>query len=128
MDYLLSMDYVVPAIIIGAIAGLIIGLPDAIEEWKAFKKKERAKRKKQEQKAKGFISYHTPKKKRTLAEILTPWRRRLTTRQGLVELAIGIFAGALLFAFFALLCWIIFSLFDFVFSLIFSLIYGPLPD
>lgn len=118
MDYLLSMDYVVPAIIIGAIAGLIIGLPDAIEEWEKWKKKDSAKRKKQAQKEKGFIAYHTPKKKRTLAEILTPWRRRLTTRQGLVELAIGIFAGALLFAFFALLCWIFYHILDFVLSLI----------
>ena len=100
-----------PALIIGAILGLLVALADPLEKWAE-------KQKKQEQKAKGFIP--TPEKAdeyyRTLAERLTTWR-------GLLALALTILFMALLFALLALFGWLFYHLIDFVFSLIF----GPLP-
>ena len=100
-----------PALIIGAILGLLAALADPFEKWAE-------KQKKQEQKAKGFIPYYTPEKadERTLAERLTTWR-------GLLALALTILFMALLFALLALFGWLFYHLIDFVFSLIF----GPLP-
>lgn len=64
--------------IFGGVIGFIVGLlawlselPDEIKKWKAEQKELTSRRKKQEQKEKGFIAYYTPEKKRTLAERLT---------------------------------------------------------